>query len=261
MPSSVSTVSLVNRALLAVGGNSQISSLNENSPDSNAANILFVPTFEQLGRAAWWNCLEKQATLTLLKAARGTPENPQGITLPFPPQPFLYEYQVPADGLHCRYLVPTCPSPSTGSVPLTTSTIYAAPIIPNRGKIRFKVSYDTDANGNPLNVLLTNLSQAQLVYTVDQSNPSIWDSQFQAAFVASLGVFLAPPLTLSLPLMQYQIQIAERGIAEARASDANEGTASQDNIPDWIQARAGLSGPTLLGNYGYPQYINMCWPV
>lgn len=260
MVGSVSITSLSNRALAAIGGNSQIGSLNEDSPDARMCNLLFEPTFTQMARAAWWNCLEKQISLTLLKAAKGTPENPQGTTLPLPPQPFLYEYLVPPDGLHCRYLVPTCPNPATGNVPLTTATTYAAPV-GNRSQIPFKVAYDTDANGNPLNVVLCNLSQAQLVYTVNQPNPSIWDSQFQAAFVAALAAFLAPALTMSASLMQGQAALAERAIGEARAADGNEGSHSQNREADWIQARTGgFGGANLLGNYGYPAYIPVAWP-
>ena len=121
--------------------------------------------------------------------------------------------------------------------------------------------YNTDASGNPLQTIVTNQSQAQLLYTVDQPNPSIWDVQFQAAFVAALAAFLVPALSMQLPLMQLQINMAERLIAEARASDGNEGSNSQDHNPDWMRARAGGSGGWYQGTWCGVGYDNMAWGV
>lgn len=255
-----SAVSVANRALLSVGGRNLISNLTENTPAAVAVNLLFVPTFQQLARAAWFNCLRKQAILTLLKAAQGTPENQNGTTLPLPPSPWLYEYQSPNDSLHARYIAPTLAVTGVGTVPLTTVNNTASTILPTDGQIPFIVAYDTDPMGNPLTVILTNQSQAQLTYTVNQTNPSVWDSQFEAAFVSALGAFLAPPLTLNLELMKMQIGVAEQIINQARAADGNEGTTSQNRIAEWMQARRG-GGSRSYGNslYGFPNYVPMSW--
>lgn len=262
MASSVSVESLVNRALLAVGGRSQISTIDEGSPASNAAKILFVPTYESLARAAWWNCFRYQATLSLLAAAQGTPENPSGTTLPLPPSPWLYSYLLPPNCLHARYVAPTLPVTGVGTVPLTTINNNAPTMLPTDGQIPFIVAYNTDTSGNPLTIILTNQSQAQLTYTIDQPNPSIWDTQFQAAFVSALAAFLVPALTLHLPLMQLQIGAAERMIAEARAADGNEGSSSQNRNAIWMDARRGsgtLGYPNSL--YNYPNYMSVSWPA
>lgn len=262
MPSAVSTVSLANRSLLAIGNQSLIGNLN--TPDDAAAvavNTLWVPTYEQLARAAWWNTFRAQGVLSLLKAQVGTPENPQGNTLPEPPVPWLYEYALPSNCLHARYIVPTLPPGIVGAPALTTGQINA-PLFTggNRYQIPFQVAYDTDAMGNPLTVILTNQCQAQLVYTINNPNPSIWDSQFQAAFVATLAAFLVPALTLHMPLAAIQAQLAERMIAEARAADANEGTVSQNRVADWIAARSG-GGTENYVNALYPAYLNVSWPI
>lgn len=257
-----SVISIANRSLLSIGARAQVSSLQEASAEANAISVLFAPTFESLGRTAWWNCLRRQGTLTLLKAAQGTPENPNGTTLPLPPQPWLYSYALPSDCLHMRFIVPSFPAQQTGVSPLTTASV-ASPInLPNQGQIPFAVAYDTDANGSPITVVLTNQSQAQAVYTVNQSNPQIWDSGLQAAMVASLAAYLVPALSLDKGLMTASINTAEKIIAQARTQDANEGTHSQDHQPDWITARAGSGG----AGYGYGywgnqyQFIGMSWP-
>lgn len=258
-----SAVSIANRALLAVGARAQITNFSpsDGSTEADAVSVLFVPTFESLARSARWNCLRKQNTLTLLQAAQGTPENPNG-NQPFPPTPWNYSYALPSDCLAMRSIVPSLPS-GAGSTPSQTSVNNAAASwIPNGGQIPFAVAYSTDAVGNPIQVILTNQSQAQAIYTVNQSNPVIWDSLFQSAMVASLAAFLVPALSLSMSLMQAQVKSAEEIIVQARTADGNEGVTTLDNVPDWIRARGGETG---LYGWGlnitpYGVYQDVCWP-
>ncbi len=255
-----SNLNIINRALLAIGSQSQVSSLNEGSAQANAAATLFTPAFESLARSAPWNCLRNEATLTLLSAAQGTPENPDGTTLPLPPVPWLYQYAYPSDCLQMRFIVPSLPAPNSG-VPIFSVNTNAATWLPNGGQIPYAVAYATDSNNNPLNVILTNQSQAIAVYTVNQPNPQIWDSLFQAAMVASLAAYFVPALSLHMPLMQIQIKLAEEMIQQARVRDGNEGVTSMDHTPDWIRARSGASG--MQGRYGYQgygTYGSMVWP-
>ena len=256
------TVSLVNRSLLGIGARSTVAAMNEGSTESNAASILFQPTFEQLARAANWNCLRNQATLTLVKAAQGTRENPQGTTLPLPPSPWLYEYSYPSDCLKIRFLLPTYNSGQIGT-PISSVNNLAAVNFPNvGGQIQFVVNYDTDSKGNPAPGILTNLSAAQAVYTINQPNPIVWDSMFQQAFVESLGAFLVPALNLHASLMQLKIKLAESAIAQARAIDGNEGVTTQDHIPDWIAARGTRTNYTTgYGMCGNNNYGSVNWPI
>lgn len=258
------TVSLVNRALLQIGARAQVSNLKEGSTESDAAAVLFIPVFEQLARAAHWNCLRKQATLSLLAAAMGTPENPQGTTLPLPPTPWLYQYALPSDCLFVRFIVPSLPS-GVGGVPQTTYSNAAPTWLPGGGQIPYAVAYATDVNNNPIQVILTNQDQAQAVYTVNQPNPVIWDSLFQQAFVSSLAAFFVPALSLNIQLMGAAISAAEKMIMQARIADGNEGTHSQDHVPDWIVARSGESGYGYAASagYSYPYGNGLCsmaWP-
>jgi hypothetical protein len=263
MASSQSVVSICNRALLSIGARSFISNLNEGSKEANACSILFSPTYTALARSARWNCFRAQATLSLLKAAIGTPENPNGTLMLLPPTPWLYEYAAPSDSLAIRFIVPSCPAATVG-IPPTSASIAAPIYIPGNGQIPFAVAYDTDSNNNPISVILTNQENAQVVYTVDQEDPSQWDSQFQAAMVAALAAYLVPALSLDLPLMQMSIKSAESIIMQARVADGNEGVTSMDHTPDWIRARAAGGG---YYNWGYGMnggtfggYSNMCWP-
>ena len=261
MASSQSQVSCGNLALLSIGSQVQISSINpsDGSTEANAVATLFSFVFQQLARTARWGCLNKQVTLTLIQAAQGTPENPSGTTLPIPQQPWQYGYLYPADCLLFRQIFPPINTTASGGINQTSLNNSVAPTLPGTYAIPYATGYSTDSNGNPLEVLLTNQENAVANYIVNQQDPASWDSLFTSAFVASLAAYLVPALSLNPPLMQQQIQIAERMIATARAMDANEGTYNQDNVPDWMRARSGATG-YLIGQPAYPAYSNIPWP-
>lgn len=259
---SASVLSIANRSLLSVGARAQVADLQEGSAEANAISVLFAPTFEHLARSARWNCLRKQASLSLLAAATGTPENPDGTTLPQPPVPWLYQYSYPSDCLALRNIVPALPVSSTG-VPISPAYISGQTILPGGGQIPFAVAYATDAQSNPITVILCNQTQAQAVYTVNQPNPQIWDSMFQAAMVASLAAYLVPALSLNLPLMSMSIKTAESIITQARVADGNEGVTSVNRNAQWMTARTCGTGPyDGYGGYGmYGGQQDMSWPA
>ncbi len=261
MTSSTTTVSLCNRALLGIGARATISALTENSTEANACKIFFSPVFTALARTARWGCLRREGYLSLLGAAQGTPENPTGATLPIPPQPFLYMYSLPQDSLFVRGIQPNIPQ-QTG-VSLTTVNNSSQACLPDGDLISYRVAFTTDSSNNPIEVILTNQSQAIGVWTTDDEVPSTWDSLFEQAFVSSLSAYLVPALSLNLPLMGAMVKNAEAAIAQARVADGNETPVSQDHIPDWIRARSagtfyGMSGVYGGGTYGYNP---MVWPT
>lgn len=256
---------IANRALLSIGARVQISSLNpsDGSAEANAVSTLWTPTFEALARAAHWNVFRKQIILSLVAAAAGTTENPSGTLFITPPTPWTYAYAYPSDCLAIRYIVPSLPSGAAGSIPQTTINNGAALFFPNNeGQIDYAISTFQDATNNTIIVVLTNQSQAQAVYTANYPNPALWDSQFQAAMVSSLGAYLVPALSLSIPLMQLSIATAEKIIAQARARDGNEGVTVMDHVPDFIRARTGGWGCGWWGQGfgGGCNYQDISWP-
>lgn len=256
---SQSQLSVCNLALLSIGARAQVSSIqpSDGSTQADACATLFTFVFQQLARTAKWGCLNKQLVLTLIQAAQGTPENPTG-TIPLPQQPWLYGYLYPPDCLMMRQVFP--PVVTSGSAINQLSIANSVtPCFQNSYQIPYATGYSTDSGGNPLEVILTNQESAVANYTVDQENPASWDSLFTSAYVAALGAYLVPALSLNPPLMQQQIAIAERIIKQARAIDGNETPIVQDNIPDFIRARSGATN--FIGGYGYYGYGQMSWPV
>ena len=233
-----------------IGARATVTSINpsDGSPAANACATFYTPVTQMLLRAAHWNTARKQVFLTLLKQLYLS--TGQLSTNP-PPQPCWYEYAVPADSLKARFILRSCP-PNAVSPPLTTGgTPYPVPPL-LAGFARFTPALDTDANGNPIKVILTNQNQAQLVYTADISQvPDLWDSQFHIAASASLAAYLVNPLARNAELAKEMVAIAQSSIAAARATDGNESLPTQDHLPDWISIRmtgagvspAGWGGP------------------
>ena len=254
-------VTCCNLSLLSIGARAQVSSINpsDGSTESDACSTLFSFVFQQLARTAKWGCLNKQASLTLLQAAQGTPENPTGTSLPLPQQPWLYAYAYPSDCLLMRSVMPPIITSSGSGESQTSLNNSVTPCIPGQYQILYATGSSTDSNGNAIEVVLTNQESAVANYTVDQENPALWDALFTSAFVASLAVYLVPALSLNPPLMQMSVATAERMIGIARGMDGNESPTIQNTVPDWIRARSGATGSLQYGS-GYSAYGNMAWP-
>lgn len=258
MTASATQVSLAKQALLQIGARNTLVSFQDGTVEATACSVLYTPKFELLARTARWNCLKKQATLSLLMAAQGTPENPSGTSYTQPPTPWLYAYALPSDCLAMRFIVPSYPNLGV-TTPLTTASYVANTAISPQMQIPFDVAYSVDRNNNPIQIILTNQTQAQAVYTVNQPNPVIWDSMFQEAFVQTLAAFLVPALAMNGALLQAAAAAADKLILQARVADGNEGVTVADHIPDWIRARNQGSGTFV--NWNNNQYVDIVWPT
>ena len=263
-----SPVQLCNLALLQVAARAQVQSISpsDGTPAGDICTQLYQPTIDAFSRAAHWNCLRFQTgtigstqppPLQLLKAAPGTPEAIANPALTAPPQPWLYEYALPPDCLKARFLVPLMTA-SQSTPPLTTAGGMMLPAAMGNVAIPFTIAVDLDALGNEVQVLLTNLCKAQLVYTKRLTNIGLWDPQFTMAAKSALAVWLAPGLNGSVTLANAAMAIAKGMLDAARVSDGNEGPQVQDHVPDWIAVRgAGRSQPGGLfiapwDSFGFP---------
>ncbi len=236
-----SPVDVANMALDNIGARFSIFSLTPPYPPPNAVVVArhYQPKIDMLSRAAHWNCCRVENSLTLLKAANGTPENPNGTTLPIPPQPWAYEYAYPSDCLKVRYIF-TNPQANNGNVsafPIFPAGVTTTPLWTSSAAAMFVVAIDTDANGNQIKVILTNCEFAIAVYTGRVTNPDLWDPHYLAAASATLGAWLVTPLKNSAETLKQQIEIASGIILQARISDGNEGVTSIDHTPDWMAVR------------------------
>lgn len=243
-------VDLCNLALDQIVARTSITGLTPPSPPNNKAAEVAARTYQiqtdAVFRAAHWNSARLQNTLTLLRAAVGTPENPSGVdaggnTLPIPPVPWRYEYAYPPDCLLMRFVIPRPNLPIAGTAPLMTNVgMSNLPLV--NTSLPFVPAIDTDQDGNQIKVLLTNAGKAQGVYTARISNPDLWDASLQNAVIGTLAAWFALPITGDKSLMTMRVQLAVGLINAARMSDGNEGITTTDHIPDWMQIRESGSG-------------------
>jgi hypothetical protein len=227
---------IVNRALAAISAQADIVNCAENSKEAVAARLLYDPTRQALLRAAHWNFARKTASLSLLKAAPGTPENPEAAAVAwspeFPAPPWLYEYLVPADCQQIRTIAPLLPGASGDA-----AFVPACTILPQR----FVLATDTNGQGQQVNVVLSNQPRAIAVYTMDVTNESLWDSQFQEAMVFGLAARFAMTIAGDKTLARMVSQQALAAVNAARVSDGNEGRNDEAWLPDWLRVR-GFAG-------------------
>lgn len=250
-----SVVSIWNQALNLAGARSTIASVTENSAAAQACAMYYDSVRTGAMRAAYWNCLKKTITATLLKAAPGTEENP--VAAPtvwsntYPPPGWLYSYAYPADAIAIRCIIPQVMM-GYGGVPISTAPSWMLPALNiQKLAVPFAVESDVDAMDNYIKVVVTNQTRAIMVYTVDAQNPDSWDTALQQVVINALAASVVPKLSGNMKLMNQLYSIANDVIVQARQQDANEGLVVNDVLPDWIQARNGLPGLGSTVQVGY----------
>lgn len=225
---STDLIGIWNLALSAAGARDTVSSPNEQSKPARECALQYLPALEAVLQAAHWNFARAQVSLALLKDATKSP--PDNV-----PSPWLYEYQVPADCVQARYVMPIVGNQPAVAPGATSMPYYVGP------PVSFLISSDLDAQGNRIKVILTNQAQAVLVYTARITDPSLFDGQFTLALSAYLAHRLTIPLSGDKQLSRDNFQLADSTTKAARASNGNEGLTVIDSIPDWIRVRGYAS--------------------
>lgn len=237
-------VTICNMALASMGGGTRNSISCIDPSDGSTEADFFALFYEQyvklIARSAPWNCLRKQASLSVLQAAAGTSENPDGETIDTPPRPWTYAYAYPSDCVLARFILPYLPSTDSQTPVLagTYATAYAPAYI---GSVKFLVANSADDEGNPQRVILTNMQSAELVYTAFIEDPDMWDVHYQQTVVTALCALAVDGLARNNSLATKKSKDAKEMIIQARLSDGNEGETVVDYTPDWIAARHGAT--------------------
>lgn len=266
---------IANEVLMACGWDSFIGEIEEGGRPADLILQKYSQCLRQLSRAAQWDHLRKQSSLTMLADATG---NTAGVGTKVI-APFLYEYSYPIDCMQARFVpwnwqgIGGSPSNNTSintSVPQTGGAIQAYPpgirLVPAPFLITQDTNYPILATDNWMDtigtspvariVILTNVNQAQMVYTCFMPYPSMWPSDFRAAFVAFLASEVALPLwstkdrKFGAEIRKENYAIAKQKVIDARVASANESgfPQSTDIIPDYIGIRS--SGAGFRGGFG-----------
>jgi hypothetical protein len=267
---------VANQALDAIGSEVIISDLEDGSREAQVLLRAYGQCLRQLLRCAHWNFARAQTPLNLLADATGQTAN-VGTNVPIP---WVYEYAYPIDCMKIRFL-PWNTAASNPGVPAnniqTEGNADNVPLMTNLGQAptslariipaRFTEAHDPNFPGSgatwnvqgqsPIGstVILTNVKNAQIVYTKFVPYPSLWDSLFRGAFVAYLAqevcMAILKDKKFALTMRAQQINVAKQKIQQARLTDGNEGWYSSDISVDWLRARnTGVYNSTNWGDGG-----------
>jgi hypothetical protein len=193
-----------NAALTRVGWTGGlIANMYDGTVQSNAALAIYGQTRDALLRSFDWGFAEFNAPLTLLKTAPvfgySPPSTTSSWTTSYPPPPWIYEYQYPADCVKIRTLRSTNPViPSFDPAPNT-----------------YRIADDTSLTSSNTKVVLTNLSAAFAIYTGQVTNPALWDDGFADSLIADLASKLGP--LLKEGAQQQQLEMADEMKTQAAA--------------------------------------------
>jgi hypothetical protein len=243
-------VDIANRALSEIASRETIADLEESSAAAVSCRLWYDKLRRQLLRAAPWRFARTQAVLS----QTGSYVDNTGQ------YPYLYTYQYPGDCLKVNYLLaapttdPVGPQVGVGLAGMA----WGAPSRANRFQIG---SAPTATPGVYDKFIVSNLSAAIAVYTLDVTNPDIFDDLFEGALTAALASKLCMPVTGDLSMRREMIAAAQSAIDTARAVDSNEGLSVYESTPDWISGRGGGGFGVGDSNWGewYSGNENISW--
>ena len=253
---------VVNQAIDGAGLDFTIGDLQEGTRPAQVCLRHYWQCLRQLHRAAHWDFARATGPLLLLGDATGSTPNVSNFV---PLSQFQYCYAYPDDCMKVRFIPwnyaaqnPGAPAgnivPPNNNLPLTsgqTQGFVGQPLRPGRFTIATDTNYPVPPNTaidevqgvspGGRTIVLTNVQNAQAVYTRLMLYPQNWDVGFRAGLVAFLASEIALPLAIDkkmgMALRDEQIKIAKDKIAQARISDGNEGSYSSDIPVDWLRAR------------------------
>lgn len=137
---------IANRALIQVGIQKRISSVNQDSTEAQLIAAVYENVRDDLTRMAPWNCALRTANLIYITSVPGTPENTSAATTLWQPgqpsPPWAYEYQYPNDCLRDCWIIPATQSGTAGSIPITAAVTGGAATTWRGPPIRHKVQTD-----------------------------------------------------------------------------------------------------------------------
>lgn len=260
--SGYSPTDVANQALDACAWPRVFGEIEDGSDESQILLRAYRQCLMQLLRAANWSFARQQAPLELLADASGN--TPDVGTLV--PTPWVYEYAYPIDCMRVRF-IPWNLNNQADLVPSNNIQIPSTPLVGGIGQqpalgvpirpARFVVA--TDFNYPPpagtltwdvqgvspqgRTVVLTNVRNANAVYTSLVLYPTLWDPLFRSALVAYIASEVVMALwaktdrKFGMQIRGEQIALVKAKVSEARALDGSEGTPTSDIVAPWMRAR------------------------
>lgn len=192
--------SICNIALRRIGWPTPIGFIYEGSQAARVAVEIYAQCRDDLLRSSNWDFARQQFSLVLLKTA---PVGGYGFTPwsnTYPAANWQYEYDYPPMCLEVRAVRPT---------PGLLSQYDPYPNV-------FALAYDNTL-AVPSPVILTNLVNAQAVYTAQVTDPDQWTAGFSNALYDKLAVRFQQALAPDANMEKLKLAEEAQGAAEAKA--------------------------------------------
>lgn len=173
-------VDIVNQGLRDGGRPERIADLYEGSEAAKVALEILGQTRDEMQRLTDWSFNRRTVALQLLKGPPpGGGYNPLQPWSPIYPTPgYLFEYAYPDDCLDVR-AIQQYPGLMPDLDPVPQLWLVQNDATPN--------VVDGVATGPAAKVILCNVNNAILIYRARVTDPSLWDSGYITALIASLG--------------------------------------------------------------------------
>ncbi len=201
MPAVTTEAQVCNLALGLVGQRQFIDRLDEATTEADVCNRFYASTRDELLEVHHWRFATKRAVLAL------TTETRSG---------WGYCYAAPSDMLKAQRIWDGQREPGAGE------------------RIPFTLELNDAAGGH---LILTDLENAELVYTVALETVALWRPLFVKAVAAQLAVYLAGALPVKPQLIPMLQQGARLALQQAQAADANEGQRDEAADSELIRER------------------------
>jgi len=103
------------------------------------------------------------------------------------------------------------------------------------GEVQFEIGVSGDLTQN---VLMTNMENAELVYTAKVTNTTLFSAKFIEAFAYKLAAYLAQPMKGDTNLATQMLQAYQLLLGDAETSDANSDYKKEQAVNSFVSARA-----------------------
>ncbi len=202
-----SIVDICNRALSHTGTDQAIASLSEKSKEARVCARWYEPIRDQLLRTFAWNFAQRQVLL----ASMG--DVPTG---------WQYRYRYPTDCVDLQRVFQS----GNYHPGIEDDGLEMAP---------FKIASDGEGG----RVILTDIEQAEALYTARVDDPNLFPADFVVALELTLAANIAMPMLAQPKISDYLANKARQALSEAMAANLNEGHYPNHPDAEWVRDRFG----------------------
>ena len=193
-------VDIYNMAVMEVGHSTAITDPNENTNAANLCRTFYPMCRDMVLESINWKFATKRVTLSLLPGKQTNWE---------------YAYAYPADGLFIQAIVrPGMRKP------------------PKEHEVPFEIG-----NMDGARVILTDMPQAEAIYTVRVENPNLFTQLFTSALVYQLASKVAAPLTGKAEMAANARAGYQLMLGHAAAANLNEAADGPDPDCEFVAIR------------------------